>query len=124
MEAPESTRTFVFDVWFGPAVLKEKTAERTKIIEKENRKILRCAHPVLTILNHTVEVNYTISEFRQGNLLVEVKESHLVRFFFYQELLYFLQKGSFEVLRVCPFMDLEGQPDDRSWTISVICRAI
>ena len=120
----DSGGLFISDVWFGPAVLKERPAERVKSIEQGDGKIIRCAHPVLDILNHTIEVNYTVSEVREGRLADEVKESHLVRFFFYQELLYFLERNGFEVLKICPFMDLEGQLDERCWNISVIGRGI
>jgi len=115
---------FVCDVWFGPAVLNEKPAERVKSIEHEDGKLIRYAHPVLDILDQTIEVNYTVSEIREGHRVAEVKESHLVRFFFYQELLNFLERNSFEVLRICPFMDLDGQVDEHCWNISVIGKGI
>lgn len=115
---------FIFDVWFGPAVLKEKPDERSKSIEKETGKIIRYARPVLDIINQTIQVNYTVSEVKNGQPIAEVKESHLVRFFFHQELNYFLVKNSFEVLKVCPFMDLNGQVDEHGWNISVICKAV
>jgi len=37
---------FIFDVWFGPAVLTQKPTGRVKIIEQRDKKIIRCAHPV------------------------------------------------------------------------------
>lgn len=113
---------FVFDVWFGPAVLMQKPTDRVKIIEVSDKKIIRYAHPVLDIVNHTVEVNYTVLEISRNKLLTETKESHLMRFFFYQELKYFLEKIGFEVLKICPFMDLDGKVDDHCWNISVICK--
>ncbi len=115
---------FIFDVWFGPAVLNERPAERIKSVEKDDVRITRCAHPILDILNQTVEVNYTASEVRGGNLVAEVKESHLVRFFFYQELLYLLERNGFQVLKICPFMDWDGQLDERCWNISVVSKGI
>ena len=89
---------FIFDLWFGPAVLTQKPADRVKIIEQGDKKIIRYAHPVLDIVNHTVEVNYTVLEISRNKVLMETKESHLMRFFFYQELKYFLEKNGFEVL--------------------------
>jgi len=114
---------FISDVWFGPAVLKERPDERVKTIEQNDRKITRHAQPFLDILNHTIEVSYTMSEVKQGHAVAEVKESHLVRFFFYQELVNFLERNGFEILKICPFMDLDGQVDEHCWNISVIGRA-
>ena len=113
---------FVFDVWFGPAVLTQKPTDRVKIIEQGDKKIIRYAHPVLDIVNHTVEVNYTVLEIARNKVLTETKESHLMRFFFYQELKYFLEKNEFEVLKICPFMDLDGQVNEGCWNITIICK--
>jgi SAM-dependent methyltransferase len=113
---------FIFDVWFGPAVLTQKPADRVKIIEQKDKKIIRYAHPVLNIMNHTVEVDYTVLEIAGDKVLTETKESHLMRFFFYQELKYFLEKNGFEVLKICPFMDLDERVDESCWNASVVCK--
>lgn len=113
---------FIFDVWFGPTVLMQKPTDRVKIVEHSDKKIIRYAHPVLDIVNHSVEVNYSVLEIAGNKVLTETKESHLMRFFFYQELKYFLEKNGFEVLKICPFMDSDGKVDDHCWNISVICK--
>ena len=113
---------FIFDAWFGPAVLTQKPTDRVKIIEQKDKKIIRYAHPVLDIINHTVEVNYAVFEIAGNKVLTETKESHLMRFFFYQELKYFLGKNGFEVLKICPFMDLDGKVDESCWNITIICK--
>ena len=113
---------FIFDVWFGPAVLTQKPADMVKIIEQGDKKIIRYAHPVLDIVNHTVEVNYTVLEISRNKVLMETKESHLMRFFFYQELKYFLETNGFVVLKISPFMDLEGQVNEGCWNITIICK--
>lgn len=115
---------FVFDVWFGPAVLIQKPADRVKIIEHSDKKIIRYARPVLDIINSLVEVNYTILEITKNKVLTETNESHLMRFFFYQELLYFLEKSNFMVLKICPFLELNGKVDEAHWNISIICRKV
>ena len=115
---------FIFDVWFGPAVLMQKPIDRIKIVEYGNKKIIRYAHPILNILNHTVEVNYTVLEIAKNRMLTETEESHLMRFFFYQELKYFLAKNGFEVLKICPFMDLDEEVDENVWNIIVIARTV
>ena len=115
---------FVCDVWFGPAVLNEKPAKRVKNISQTGGEIVRHARPTLDILNQTVEVNYIVSEIKKGRQVTEVKEVHLVRFFFYQELLSFLERNGFEVLKICPFLDLDGQVDEQCWNISVISKGV
>lgn len=111
----------IFDVWFGPAVLVEKPQDRMKIIELPGRRIIRYAHPVLDVTHHTVEVNYTVLEITEQKV-TEVFEHHLMRYFFYQEIAYFLEKNGFELLRVSPFMDLNHSVDENCWNITVICK--
>jgi SAM-dependent methyltransferase len=113
---------FIFDVWFGPAVLMQKPADRVKIIEQGDKKTIRYAHPVLDIVNHTVEVNYTVLEIARNKVLKETEESHLMRFFFYQELKYFLEKNGFKVLKMMPFMKINGILSEDNWDMTVVAR--
>ncbi len=115
---------FIADVWFGPAVLAERPTERIKRISGRSGEIVRHARPILDILNQTIQVNYTVSEAREGKVISEAKESHLVRFFFYRELEYTLGRNSFELVKVCPFLDLDQPLDEHCWNISVIARAL
>jgi SAM-dependent methyltransferase len=115
---------YIFDVWFGPAVLIQTPVDRVKTIELGDKKVTRYAHPILDVVNHTVKVNYTIHEIVGNKLVAETKESHLMRFFFYQELIYFLEKNGFGDLRICPFGKLNNKVDMDCWNISVICRGI
>lgn len=115
---------FVFDVWFGPAVLTQKPTDKIKIIESNNKKIIRYAHPILDIINHTVRVNYNLYEIAGDRIVEETNESHLMRFFFYQELIYFLEKNGLEILQICPFGEIDKKVDINCWNISVICRGI
>ena len=115
---------FIFDVWFGPTVLAQRPEDRFKTIERTDKKITRHASPSLDIINQTVEVSYTVRENASKKQLKETKESHVMRFFFFQELRYFLEKNNFEILQICPFLDLNGRVDESCWNISVICRRI
>ncbi|MBI2860211.1 MAG: class I SAM-dependent methyltransferase [Chloroflexi bacterium] len=115
---------FVFDVWFGPAVLKLRPEDRVKVVEDGDRRIIRYARPVLNVVDHTLEVNYTVLEIAGDRVLAETSESHLMRFYFYQELRYFLEKNGFAVVEMCPFLEPGKQPDENSWNISTICKSV
>lgn len=113
---------FIFDVWFGPAVLMEKPQDRIKEINSHDKKIIRYAYPILDIVNQTVEVNYTILEIIEDKKVTETKENHLIRYFFYQELKYMLEKSGFQTLNICSAMDLAGVPNRYCWNISIITK--
>ncbi len=113
---------FIFDAWFGPAVLIQKPSDRFKVIEKDNERIIRFATPVLDILNHTVDVKYKIIKLSKNKVLDEVDEVHKVRFLFPQEIGLICNMTGFEVLELCPFMNLEKTPTENDWSVTGIAR--
>ncbi len=55
----------------------------------------------------------------------EINEKHIVRFYFPQEIKYYLEAAGFEVLKICPFMDFDGgRVNENVWNITVIARAV
>ncbi len=113
---------FVFDAWFGPALLMEKPVDKIKTIESAGKRLIQYSHPVLDIVNNTVEMDYRLLELTDSKLEKEVTESHRMRFFFYHELKYFLTKNGFELMLICPFMQRDRELDKNCWNISVIAR--
>lgn len=114
---------FVFDVWYGPAVLAVKPGDRVKVVENGGRKILRAASGTLDSLRHLTEVRYRIWEFEEGRFLGEAEEVHRMRHFFPQELALFLSQAGMDLLGLHPFGDLENPPDEGSWNALAIARS-
>ncbi|MBC8505479.1 MAG: class I SAM-dependent methyltransferase [Anaerolineales bacterium] len=115
---------FIFDGWFGPAVLSERPVERTKIIETDAGRIIRHARPELDVVNHVVKVFYNVLHLQGHTLIDEIDEVHTMRFFFYQEIEYFLEKNGFELLKISPFMELDRAIAVDDWNMTVICRRV
>jgi SAM-dependent methyltransferase len=115
---------FVFDFWNGLAVLRILPSVRVKTINYKELKIIRTAQPVLDAVNHTCQVNYQILVIQNNTLLDEIRETHIVRYYFPQEITHYLDDSGFEVLRICPFLDLNGKVDENVWNITVIAKAI
>ena len=116
---------FIFDVWNGLAVLRNLPELRVKEVENDEIKILRIAYPNLKVFNHICEVNYKMLVLNKINRTFnEFKEKHVVRFYFPQELTNFLEKAGFEVLKICPFLDLNGCVNETTWNMTVIAKAV
>jgi SAM-dependent methyltransferase len=115
---------FVFDAWFGPAVLIGRPVDRYKIVEVNGERILRFAHPVLDILAQTVEVNYKILRVKDGQVLAEADEVHPMRFLFAQEIKHYLEIAGLEVLLFCPFGELGRPITEQDWNIVAVARAM
>lgn len=115
---------FVFDCWFGPAVLTQKPVYRNKVGRLGGRCVVRYASPTLNILQHTVQVNYKLLRLKDNQQLDETNESHLMRFLFPKEIEHYLSETGFQSLRLCPFMEPEREPTERDWNITVVSRAV
>lgn len=113
---------FIFDVWYGPAVLSQKPSEKSKVVQKGNERIVRLATPILDILSHTVEVKYKITRFSGNETISEINEVHKMRFLFPQEIKLVCDIVGFEVLELCPFMKLGKIPTEKDWNVTGITR--
>ena len=116
---------FVFDVWNGLAVMRLLPEQRMKEMENDKIKIVRVAIPNLRAFEHICEVNYKLLILnKENNTCTEINEKHIVRFYFPQEIKYYLEDAGFEVLKICPFLDLKDKVDENVWNITVIARAV
>jgi len=112
---------FIFDCWYGPAVLTEKPCVRIKEVKKDEKdRLIRLTEPVLDILNHTVEVKFKLLRIQKGHLLNETNESHIMRFMFPQEIKYFLETAGFSKIEFCPFLELDNPLTEHDWNMAVI----
>jgi SAM-dependent methyltransferase len=73
---------FVFDFWYGPAVLAQRPESRVKRVQDGNLRIERLAEPRLREAEQCVEVAYTL-KVENGETL---REQHTMRYFFLPEL--------------------------------------
>jgi SAM-dependent methyltransferase len=114
---------FIFDAWFGPAVLAERPSDRQKIIESRGTRIVRFAHPETDVVRHTVNVHYRVLHLKDNQIVDEVEELHTLRFLFAQEIVHYLQEAGLEVKGLCPFMRLREDLSERDWNFTVIAEA-
>ncbi len=116
---------FVFDGWFGPAVLSERPEDRSRtVIDAAGDSITRDAHPTLDPVAQTVEVAYTVTRESSGAVVETTHEAHRMRFLFAQELDLLLGVAGFELVAFGPFMRPESPITIDDWNFSAIARAV
>ena len=115
---------FVFDVWYGPAVLSQGPTERTKVIPTERGQILRVATGELDIGRHLCKVSYRLWKIEDGRSGDQTEETHVVRYFFPVELKLFLESAGFASLRLGVFPDFDRDPDTSTWNVLGVARAV
>ena len=115
---------FVFDGWFGPAVLADQPKVVTKTVTMPGGDLIeREARPTLDPVAQTVQVTYDVSSQR-GSVVERTHEVHTMRFLFAQEVAYFLQIAGFEVVELMPFMAEGRTPSEDDWNVMWVARAI
>ena len=78
---------FLFDFWYGPAVLAQRPEAREKRLADERIEVVRSAEPVLHENEDVVNVNYTVRIRDKATGSTEtVRESHRMRYLFLPEL--------------------------------------
>jgi hypothetical protein len=115
---------FLFDVWYGPAVLFQRPSERKKTITTPEGKIVRVASSDLDTHRHTCTVRYHLRRLAAEHLLSETEEEHTVRYFFPLELNLFLESAGFKPLRLGAFPEFDREPDENSWNVLCAGRAV
>jgi SAM-dependent methyltransferase len=105
----EAGGVFLFDGWYGPAVLSCLPAVRVKRGGDSNLEVIRLCEPVLDTNQCWVDVNYTyLVKQLPGGEVSESRETHRMRYFFLPELEHFLSCAGFRLAR--SFEWLSGKP--------------
>jgi SAM-dependent methyltransferase len=108
---------FVFDVWYGPAVLNEQPMVRVKRVENEHIKITRVAEPALYPNENTVDVNYDFFiEDKQKNIFKQLNETHHMRYVFKSEVEFLAQKFDLKVVDCKEWMS-DRVPGFNTWSV-------
>jgi len=115
---------FIFDFWYGPAVLHIKPSIRVKEMTRNGIKVMRIVRPKLDINNHICNVNYHLMAFKDNVLLDEFKETHTLRYLFSKEIELILNDTGFELLKLCEFPTLNKPPSENTWNVAAIAKAV
>lgn len=114
---------FIFDFWYGPAVLAQKAEKKTKVVSDENVVVRRTAVPRLDSGKNTVDVNYTtVISDREGRHSEIVKENHKMRYFFLPELDRALMESGFKVVKSFNWLSLKEGLSEKSWSGVIIAK--
>jgi len=115
---------FIFDVWNGLSIMRILPEQRIKKVENDEVKIIRYAIPNLIAFEHVCEVNYNLLILnKRENTYHEINEKHTMRYYFPQEIIYYLEESGFEVLNICPFLNLKGKVDENVWNMCIVAKA-
>jgi SAM-dependent methyltransferase len=115
---------FIFDFWYGPAVLSQKPETRIKNFESEDLKITRMADAELVTEKNLVNVNFNIQVMSKLlNEKQEFNELHSMRYFTVPEVELIAAQTGFELLKTEELIT-KNVPSDNTWAICSILKKI
>ena len=108
---------FIFDFWYGPAVLTDLPVTRVKRLVSEKMKVTRLSEPVIYPEENIVDVNFDVFiENLESKEIFEKKELHKMRYFFDTELELICEQVGFNVQQKYEWMSGK-KPNLNSWNV-------
>ena len=114
---------FVFDCWYGPAVLAERPALRVKNAENDKISLVRIAEPELFPNENLVHVNYRVLIIdKKTRKVSELYETHCMRYLFKPEIDRMLHDTAFKLLHWGEWIS-NAVPGSDTWSVYCIASA-
>ncbi len=114
---------FVFDCWYGPAVLTDRPVVRVREIADDHVEVTRIAEPVMHAEENIVDVNYHVFlRDKPTGERSELRETHRMRYLFSPEVAQFLDAAGFELVGAREWLTNEPL-SYRSWNACFVARA-
>lgn len=113
---------FIFDFWYGPAVLTDPPVARTKELANDYLKITRFATPEMLYNDNVAIVNYQmIIEDLQRKTSFEIDEKHSMRYYFMPEIALLLNLAGLKLMTSYKWLTWD-MPGKDSWNVICVCK--
>lgn len=90
---------FIFDIWYGPAVLSDRPSTRIKRLEDDQISITRISEPYIYPNENLVDVHYQVFiRDKINNNVNELIEIHKMRYLFKPEIDFLLEKFQLKLI--------------------------
>jgi SAM-dependent methyltransferase len=107
---------FLFDFWYGPAVLTERPQVRIKRFSTGSHDLTRIAEPYQQTDRNVVDVKYTVISIDQRSGTVEQHtETHTVRYLFLPEIELLAAAAGFDIVEVGEWLTGKSL-NEHSWS--------
>ena len=113
---------FLFDFWYGPAVLADPPAVRVKRVEDDALRVTRLAEPALHHERNAVDIHYHLfAEDKQSGAIEQIHETHHLRYWFWPELQRHIRAAGLQPIGLWEWMG-ESPARADSWLAYAACR--
>lgn len=110
----------VFDIWYGPCVLRQGPSDRLTVLEEGTRTLIRGSSGRLHADQQICEVTIQLWQLDGERLTSRTCEVHPMRYFFRRELELLLSASSLRLTHLSAFPTLDVAADDTTWNVLVV----
>jgi len=115
---------FIFDFWYGPAVLTDLPKTTIKRMENEHIKVTRIAESKMHAQLNTVDVRFNVFVTQKDDgESIEKKELHTMRYFFDTELEMLCDKYKFSIEKKYGWLS-QIEPSFNTWNVVWLLKLI
>lgn len=116
---------FIFDFWYGPAVLHDKPVVRIKKIKNKEVEIIRLATPEMIENNNVVNVNFEIVVLnKREKKITKFYETHKMRYFFLPEIDYLFKTNQLVSINYFEWLEQTSKPSTETWYAVAIAKKV
>jgi len=113
---------FLFDCWYGPAVLTDRPAVRVKRVEDDEIAVTRLVEPAMFANDNLVETHYQVLvRDKATGAVEELYETHRMRYLFRPELEFLLGEAGMKIEAAAEWMT-GRQPGFDTWGVCFVVR--
>jgi SAM-dependent methyltransferase len=114
---------FIFDCWYGPAVLSDRPTIRVKRLEDQEISITRIAEPMIYPNENLVDVNYHVFiKDKESGAVEEIQETHRMRYLFKPEIDLLLTNSQIKPIAYSEWMT-NREPGFDTWGVYFVGRS-
>jgi len=112
---------FIFDFWYGPAVLTDPPVVKIKRLEDDEVKITRITESVMRYNDNIVDVNFeVVIEDKKTNITERLYETHEMRYLFLPEIELFTKNAGLKIVKSVKWMTCENLSSDSWYGVIII----
>ncbi len=115
---------FIFDVWYGPAVIADKPGTREREVQGSSGRLVRRTRSTLDEGRNLCTVHFELERFEGAAHVQTVREDHVMRYFFPEELERFAARTGFAPVSLRDFNDYRKAATAQSWNIVGVFQAV
>ncbi len=114
----------VFDIWFGPAVVRSEPDQRIKRIPTESGEVVRISSGSLDLMRQVCHITFEFWRIEGDQVCDRAIEHHTMRFFFPLELDLLLTTAGFALRKMGSLGRFEGDPDGTDRNVFCVAEAV